>query len=352
MPNRKMLTFLQQLREQGVKIDRLQALLSKYKYQELIKFEPQDFNSALLDLDMQQFCGRYKTTGLPEYLDDFMLERILYLRGSFCAFVQNGVLYCLPYAIDGELNVYGLPESVRPIGLNGEDFPSKSLKVYYNGMPNKNAECVIVYDRVPVWQAGHIPSRAVFNTEIRNLMATTLAKAEINLQNSSKKITIKAGTSEQVDATKSSINDAMYSNDPYVVITDEEAMGKESEIFNNGVDNDLELYMQFYASLNNLRCQNMGILNNGTFLKSERSINSEITGNDYQSNLILESGLHTRQKAWENLVKLYPKYEWLKDIKCVINISPYIVKGIKGGTSEGDDFNEGGSGFNEYNHNV
>ena len=350
MANRKMLTFLQQLKEQGVKIDRLQALLSKYKYQELIKFEPQDYNSTLLDLDMQQFCGRYKTSGLPDYLDDFMLERILYLRGSFCAFVQNGILYCLPYAIDGELNVYGLPESVKPIGLNGEDFPSKALKVYYNGIPNKNAECVIVYDRVPVWQAGHVVSRAVFNTELRNLMATTLAKAECNLQNSAKKITVKVGTSDQVDATKTSINDAMYSNDPYVVITDENDIGKDSEIFNNGVDNELDKYMQFYAGLNNLRCENMGILNNGTFLKSERSINSEISGNDYQSNLILEMGLKTRQSAWENLAKLYPKYTWLKDIQTVINVSPYIVKG----EIEDDDYNEDkeGSGFNEYNNNI
>lgn len=348
MANRKMLTFLQQLKEQGVKIDRLQALLSKYKYQELIKFEPQDYNSTLLDLDMQQFCGRYKTTGLPDYLDDFMLERILYLRGSFCAFVQNGILYCLPYAIDGDLNVYGLPTKVKPIGLNGEPFASKSLKVYYNGVPNNNAECVIVYDRVPVWQAGHVVSRAVFNSELRNLMATTLAKAETNLFNSSKKMTVKVGTSEQVEATKVSINDAMYSNDPYVVITDENVASKDSEIFNNGVDNELDKYMQFYAGLNNLRCENMGILNNGTFLKSERSINSEISGNDYQSNLILEMGLKTRQSAWDGLAKLYPKYTWLKDIKTVINVSPYIVKGENGG----DDDYEEGSGFNEYNNNI
>ena len=350
MANRKMLTFLQQLKEQGIKIDKLQALLSKYKYQELIKFEPQDYNSTLLDLDMQQFCARYKTEGLPDYLDDYMLERILYLRGSFVAFVQNGVLYCLPYAIDGNLNVYGLPERVKPIGLNGEDFPSKSLKVFYNGLPNSKAECVIVYDRVPVWQAGHVVSRAVFNNELRNLMATTLAKAEINLQNSSKKMTIKTGTSEQVDATKTSINDAMYSNDPYVVITDEDEIGKPSEIFNNGIDNDLDKYMQFYAGLNNLRCENMGILNNGTFLKSERSITSEISGNDYQSNLVLEMGLQTRSKAWENLAKLYPQYEWLKDIKCVINVSPYIVKG----EITDDDYNEDkeGSGHNEYNNNI
>ena len=349
MANRKVLTFINQLREQGVQIQQLQALLSKYKYQELIKFDPQDYAPVLLDLDLQQFCGRYKTEGLPDYLDDYMLERILYLRGSFVAFIQNGILYCLPYAIDGDLNVYGLPTKVKPIGLNGEPFASKSLKVYYNGVPNNNAECVIVYDRVPVWQAGHVVSRAVFNSELRNLMATTLAKAETNLFNSSKKMTVKVGTSEQVEATKVSINDAMYSNDPYVVITDENDIGKDSEIFNNGIDNDLDKYMQFYAGLNNLRCENMGILNNGTFLKSERSITSEISGNDYQSNLVLEMGLQTRQKAWENLAKLYPKYEWLKDIKCNINISPYIVKG----EITNDDYDDKeGSGHNEYNNNI
>ena len=49
------------------------------------------------------------------------------------------------------------------------------------------------------------------------------------------------------------------------------------------------------------------------------------------------------------LAKIYPKYTWLKDIKTVINVSPYIVKGENGGD---DDYDEEGSGFNEHNNNI
>lgn len=350
---KKYLTFEKQLQDCGIEIAKLRKLLGDKKFNELTRFSPQHYSHVLLDLDLQQFVGRYKTEGLPNYLSSTMLERLLYFRGSFVAFIMGGVLYCLPYAIDGDLNVYGLPTKVKPIGLNGEDFPSQELIVDYVGIPNPKANCVIIYDRTPVWQAGNIVNRGIFNHELRELLAQTLSKAEINLYNSSKKMTYKVDSQDQIDVAQNEIDEAYYSTDPYVVISSDST--GEGELFNNGIENELEQYMQFYASINNLRCYQMGILNNGTFLKSERSLTAEISGNDYQTNLILENGLQLREnEGWRRLEKLYPQYSWLKDIHCVINVDPYIIKGqMKKDDDYAEENREGkGQGINDYNNNT
>ena len=256
-----------------------------------------------------------------------MIEILLYISGSACLFFKDGILCCYRYAINGKLNTYGYPTSVEPIAINGDRVGMKALNTYPNGKPNKKAEAVIIYDRAPSLLSGLVAPRLVQNRDTLELMSKALIKGEVNLDNSTKKIVYEVESEAQAGETRKEINVALNSNDPFVVIAKDRTATNNSNVLNSGVDNETDSIMQFFSSVNNYRCYKAGIKNNGVFEKMERVVTGELTGNEYQTNLILETGLAFRKRALEDLRKIYPEYKDILDkINVEINIDPYEQK--------------------------
>src|SRR6267154_14844 len=62
---------------------------------------PRDkYINYLTDLDAQQICHRYEWGDLSFGLTSWLIEQMLYHRGSLCGFEYNNSFYILPYTID------------------------------------------------------------------------------------------------------------------------------------------------------------------------------------------------------------------------------------------------------------
>lgn len=315
---KKILTHEAQLAEQNIKINNLFRTLQNYN--QLSQPNTKDYSSLINDIDLQQYISRYKWEGLPDYIPINMIERMLYFRGGLVGFFQKGQLFILPYAIDGDLNEYGYPVSVQPVTYNGTIYPSKKLKVY----PQTNASGVLLHDRASIINSGKPIARFVVADSILSYLNDIMQKGEINLINAVKKVVYRVTSEDQVSVTEKSINASLNSTSPVIVTTDDINGG---DVFNSNIENETEKIMQMFSSVNNLRCMSMGVKNNGVFEKMERVVVGELSGNEYQTNLILESGLQQRQEWVERMKEIFPEYsDVLSKIKVTINVEPYMSK--------------------------
>ena len=322
---KKLLTYEEQLKQQNVEIKRLRYLVETQRQE----VDPlvRDYTEEFIDLDLNQCVSRYKWTGLPDYIPEGMIETMLYVCGSVCLFFDGDKLCCYRYAIDGKLNTYGYPTAVEPIAINGDKVGRKSLNTYPNGDPNKKGKAVIMYDRAPSLLNGLVAPKLVQNHDVIDLMSKTLIKAEINLDNSTKKLVYEVENETQANATRKEVNKALHSNDPMIIVTKGNTATNKGDAYNSGVENETDRIIQFFSSINNYRCYKSGIKNSGIFEKKERVVTGELTGDEYQTNLILETGLQYRERALKDLKTLYPEYkEVLDKIKVEINIDPYEPK--------------------------
>lgn len=342
---KKLLTHERMLEQQGVQLNNILKILKK-DYSSLSQTKIRDFKNFWRDVDFQQFISRYKWEGLPSYIPQNLIETMLYFRGTLCGFFKDGVLYFLPYAFSGGLNVYGYPTQVDAIAFNGEsNFRKIKLNTYPNGKPNKDAQCVLLFDKAPLLGGTFCIPRVALNREIIDLMDETLNKSAINQTNSLKKGLVKVNNEAQATQTKKDINYQAQNDDPYIVINTTNMDYGENEVLNANIPNETPTYMQYLSALNNLRCYGSGIKNGGMFEKMERVVVGELSGNDYQINLILESGLTQRKEFLERLKEIYPEYKDVLDkVKVSINVSPYEDKApnnaIEKSTNEGDKYDE------------
>lgn len=323
MSRKKILNYKAQLEGAMSQLEQTQARLNR-----LLGKAPStvgDFSSFVSDLDLQQFCARYKWEGLPKYMPDNIIERLLYFKGNICLFFNGGTLYALPYSFNGKLDPYTYPTKIRPIALNGNDFGTKELVTYPNGTINKKAECVILSDRIPTGFNDSVTPRASIQQDIINLMNDALVSGNINLKNSLKKGLVGVDSEDQVAVMEKDIEEATKSNSPYIVTAKGGMSTKAMEVWNNNIPVDMESYIQYLSALNNLRCYSLGIKNQGIYEKTERMLVGQLSGVAYQTNLILETGLQCRINALERLKELYPEYKSVLDkIKVSINIDPYV----------------------------
>lgn len=323
MSKKKILNYKAQLEGAMSQLEQTQARLNRLLGKTTSTVG--DFSGFVSDLDLQQFCSRYKWEGLPKYMPDNIIERLLYFKGNICLFFNGGTLYALPYSFNGRLDPYTYPTAIRPIALNGNNFGNKDLITYPNGTINKKAECVILSDRIPTSFNDTVTPRASIQQDIINLMNDALISGNINLKNSLKKGLVGVDSEDQVAVMEKDIEEATKSNSPYIVTAKGGMSTKAMEVWNNNIPVDMESYIQYLSALNNLRCYSLGIKNQGIYEKTERMLVGQLSGVAYQTNLILETGLQCRINALERLKELYPEYKSILDkIKVSINIDPYV----------------------------
>ena len=70
-------------------------------------------------IDEQDAINRYKWYNLPDGLDSHLLERVLYYKGQGVFFYAEtiGKFYFLPYALSGNIDIYGRFNKVTPLPL-------------------------------------------------------------------------------------------------------------------------------------------------------------------------------------------------------------------------------------------
>lgn len=282
----------------------------KFNLNQDIELNKEKYMTLLRDNDLQQFCNRYIWDGLPPYLPSYLIENMLYLRGSLVGFYDKNTLKILPYSNDGNLNIYGLPTSVIPVAFNGQPITnSYSLPIKYNGELNSSrGQAVLLYDRIPITNNGFIHSRAFLNREILDNMAELLARVKNNVRNADKKIVYYCSSEGQKRAFYEAIKNTYSTDDPFIVVVKGADGGIESEPLHTDIDLHAQELLQTFQSLNSIRCQLMGIDSSDVFEKKERKITGELEGTKEQVEITSESGLYMRKLFIEQLKSAYPEH--------------------------------------------
>lgn len=278
-----------------------------------------EFQTAMKDLDMQQATGMFVWDGLPDNLQSWVIEQMLYYNGSLCGFFQGGTLYILPYAQRDGINVYGLPNAVQPITYNGamqsdltQNFGGKLL-VNNNGKLTKDASAVLLYDRSPKNTSGSCLSPDQINDIFTKAQADVLGRIKANLQNSAQKVVFWVDDDNQKRQLTEDLENAYGSSLPFVVAVRGATAfeGREkgnAETLQGNVQNETQALFEAYQSYNSIRLTLLGIANGGAFEKKERKISAEAENMEQQTKIVAQNRLAMRKLFIEQLKLVYPQY--------------------------------------------
>lgn len=325
-----MLNMQAQLEHLGVRIETISRLKFNNNRMDTIGIE---FRPTIQDLDGQQNCNKYiwkhkNVEGLTDYLPSWLVEYMLYQRGSLCGFILGGVLYILPYAQNKGINTYGLPNAVQPITFNGampggHNTPfGKELTINNFGDPNSKATACILYDRIPVWSANSSPiSRAALNAKLVEYQCEIIGRVKNQLKNIDKKVVFWVDSEKQKNQMAKDIREAYGTDDPFIVAVRGAQMDTRNttDTLQGDISNEIQSLFETWQSVNSIRCMCSGISNGGAFEKKERVITDEINTDSVQTTTVLDAGLRMRQLFLEQMRRIYPKEKWLQDITVEIN---------------------------------
>lgn len=255
--------------------------------------DKQKYKDIWTQYDLNQFCSLLVWEGLPNGLTSWNLNRMLYFRGTLCGFIMGGKVYILPYVIKGKINPYGLPVNVRPISFNGKpvaganDFLKKDfiLPINEKGDETDKYTAVLLYSSVPYSTASQSPSRFSINQIIIDEIADTLARVNINIVVSNKKILLQVKDPKQADVVREELTTAFGSDSPFGVITTPLEASSIQSVDDFNADDLFNTVKNWDA----VRCFMTGIAskNFGTE-KKERLVSGELAGNEEQINLVAD----------------------------------------------------------------
>lgn len=278
-----------------------------------------DFSNAMEDLDLQQACNRYRWGRLPDNLQSWQIEEMLYYQSVLTGFFKGGVMYILPFSARDGVNVVGSPNAVLPVTFNGAlagDFSDAGfgkLLVANDGSINPNAQCALLYDKIPRNTNGGAMSRWQINKSLREAQADILGRIEQNLQNISQKVVFYVDSEAQQRQMESDLDQAFGSDKPYVIVVrgttgiDDRKDGQAQTLQGN-IQNETQALFEAYQSFNSIRCGLLGIQNGGAFEKKERKITAEADDQAEQTNLVADGGLYMRKLFLAQMKVIYPQY--------------------------------------------
>ena len=300
-----------------------------FNISEDINISKQKFKIIVDDMELQQATGRYIWEGLPENIDGWLIENMLYVRGVVVGFFSGGQLKILPFANSGQINIYGIPTSVQPVAYNGTKTTDNSkmdikLLIDFKGnfdkdSATKNHSGALLWDRIPLTRNGFIEPRIVINEEIRDLQAEIISRVRNNIRNSDTKVVFYAENQNQKDAFYTAIGESYTVDSPFIVLDkgDKSFTPESARPFHSEVTLQAQALFEAWQSLNNIRSMSLGILNGGAFEKKERVVTDEVLDESTQTNIIMNNGLIMRQLFVEKMKILYPQY---KDILNKISV--------------------------------
>lgn len=311
-----------QLQKQGIQLNKLEqfVLVNGQKITFNIPAERglgADYSALIRDLDVQEYCSRYKWKGLPKYLSGWLIENMLYWRSGLVCYFEGDILRILPYAQDGDLNEYSLPEYVFPIAYNGDSSDGKKytrrLKVAGYGTVDPMCNGALMFDRPPFFQGVKPICRGVLQSNIIQDQAAMLERVKLNLKASQKKAVFNAQDKGQADNIRRDISESYNDNNPFIVVKDSMNGALKNGVFSADIPNEAQQNMETYQSYDSIRKGMLGYKNNGAFEKKERVITAEKDNQNTSNGNVMDIGLEFRQLAIEQLKAIYPSKRHILD---------------------------------------
>lgn len=282
----------------------------------------------------QQYMRRFKWSGLPLGLDPNIIERILYYRGRAVFFKLNDRYYCLPFALNGNIDVYGRYMTVTPLTFNGsiytdsdgkqqlkdgEFIPDLKINVCYDSLDTEGKNGVILQDYIN-GVSEFVEPRYSVSSCFDTLLAEILVLVRHNLIASARINSVRVmdeGQKTEVEREFDNMERAIL-EDGKRIFAVTSATGLD-EIFQ---DKQLETqqYMECYVSIDNLRENLIGIENEGIFKKKERMLVGEQELEAGSADLVHQDGLFLRQQFCERFNALFGENIWCATSETVSGI--------------------------------
>lgn len=270
-----------------------------------------DIRKTLRVLDEANAVNRYKWYNLPNGLTGQLLERMLYYKGQVMFFYMptDDTFYCLPYALDGTIDVYGRFVSVTPLPFNGTAQDKKDAwitgltrDVVYEMIPLEQLtaddlenKCVLLKDYTEQISQTNI-ARQILQDPILDAMAEAFPMARTSLLANSGIKGVRVADEDQqtnVKLASQSITAASLSGDPWIPIV---GSIEFQELTDAGSALKSEEYLLYMQALDNYRLSLYGLKNGGLFQKKAHMLEAEQEMNDGNVGLVYQDGLTIRQR--------------------------------------------------------
>lgn len=261
----------------------------------LYSFDKSKYLALWTEYDKNQCLSRYEWDNLPNGLTSWNLERMLYFRGSLCAFKIGGYVYILPYTISGQINPYGLPTRVQPITYNGSQIgqgKAFELPVDIGGNEDDQYTAVILYDHAPNSPSAPPVSRYALNQIIIKDIADTLARVNINIVVSNKKLMLVVKDPKQRDIVEKELAMAFASDSPFAVVSsplEVSSVQNTSDFQASDLFNTIKNYDAIRCFMSGISSKSFGSE------KKERLVSGELAGAEEEKDLILDMGFYFRK---------------------------------------------------------
>lgn len=296
-------------------------------------------------LDEQNAVNRYTWYNLPSGLNGQMIERMLYYRGQLCFFYMeaNDKYYCLPYALDGTIDVYGRFTGVTPLPFNGtsnDGGTEKKIKPWITGLRkiplyevaieedydwdiNKmkaavNDSCVLLHDYTKQ-QSETILPRQQLQEPLIDVMSNCIPFLNTALLNSTgvmgMRVEVEADQSN-VLAASASVNQAALTGQKFIPIVST----LEFQELTGGDAAKAEEFMMALQSLDNFRLSLYGLDNGGLFQKKSHMLEAEQEMNQGNVGLVMQDGLTIRQRFCDIVNSMWGLGIWCEVSENVIGV--------------------------------
>lgn len=260
--------------------------------------------------DETEFVRRYRWYNLPNGLDAELIERILYYRyqGAFFFMKSDMKFYFLPYALVGNIDVYGRYLHVTPVPFAGPSEDGKERpwivgmekKVYYDFPEDDELleafedGAVLLYDYTKQMGQSGVP-RAVLQDVVLEMESEAFPMARTSLLANSGIKGYRVNSDDEAAEVKlasKSVTNAAKVGDPWIPIT---AQVEFQELTSAGSALKTEEYLLYLQSLDNYRQSTMGLGDGSLFQKKAHELQTEAIGNQGASKSIYDDGLIIRQ---------------------------------------------------------
>lgn len=268
---------------------------------------------ALRIKDEQQFCNRFVWYNLPDGLTGQLLERILYYRGQGCFFYNNETekFYFLPYALEGEIDVYGRYLDIRPLtfrGPNQDKTPSGKIKFFLDYLhlepkydlvidPEEKDMlngCVVLKDYTEQYSERIIPRKDLADPIIQ-MESEMIPFMRTTLENETGAIGLKVANEDEtynVEAMNKVIRNKALNGGRFTAVVGAVEM-QELGAQPSGKSPD---FMQGMESIDDFRLSLMGISSSGLFQKKAHMLEDEMSFTTQSTKLVYADALKQRQR--------------------------------------------------------
>lgn len=263
-----------------------------------------DIKDSLFNLLINMTNKMFSYEGLPEEIDQYEIEKTLFLQGKAVFWKLGGHYFCTTLAKGGVLDAYGRLVEATPITFDGNIYPTVRVrdKVDYDRktgnfeIQEKNA--VLIKNNLE-----EISTLAFLNPFLEriNYIWNTIGIEESNIR--SKRIF--TCLENQRPVVDREISNLINGKKPYALVTDKAMIDSFQELKRAVDPNCLKDLWYDYDKVWSLIMQFLGINTLADSSKKERLISAEVEANNEMIALFKAAMLEFRQHAMDQVNEMF-----------------------------------------------